>query len=142
MLDQIVSSFVGSSEAGALVKSLAAQGLSPEKATAAVTATAEGAKEAVGDAGVGGLLALVSDDGDGPLGALGGLLGGGSSTSGGMSGPMVDQIAGFVAGKVGIDAAMAKKVVGMVLPKLIELVRDKEGGGLLGGLGGLGGLLR
>jgi len=133
MLQQIISSFVGSSEAGGLVQSLAAQGLSPEKAQAAVVATAEGAQQAVGDAGVGGLLALASD-GDGPLGMLGGLLGGSAGASAGMSGPMVDQIASFVASKVGIDPAMAKKVVGMVLPKIIDLAKDKGGGGLLGGL--------
>ena len=134
MLVQIVSSFVGSSEAGGLAKSLAGLGLSPDKATAAVTATAQGAQQAVGDAGIGGLLALANNDDDGPLGALGGLLGGSSSTSSAMMGPMVDQIAAFVASKVGIDAAMAKKVVGMVLPKLIEVVKNKGGGGLLGGL--------
>ena len=144
MLEQIVSSFLGSSEAGGLVKSLTGLGLTPEKATAAVSATAEGTKAAVGDAGIGGLLALASDDG-GPLSALGGLLGGGGGGLGGllgggggaptaMMGPMVDQIAGFVASKVGIDAAMAKKVVGMVLPKIIDVAKSKGGGGMLGGL--------
>ena len=133
MLEQILSSFMGSSEAGGLVQSLAAQGLSADKAQAAVAATAEGAQQAVREAGVGGLLALAAD-GDGPLGMLGGLLGG-ASTSAGMAGPMVDQIAAFVAGKVGIDPAMAKKVVGMVLPKIIDMAKGKSGaGGLLGGL--------
>ena len=62
MLEQIVSSFLGSSEAGGLVKSLTGLGLTPEKATAAVSATAEGTKAAVGDAGIGGLLALATED--------------------------------------------------------------------------------
>ncbi len=132
MLEQVISSFMGSSDIGPLVQSLAARGLSPAKAQDAVAATAEGAKQAVGDAGVGGLLALASD-GDGPLGMLGGLLGGGAIASAGMAGPMVDQIATFVAGKVGIDGATAKMVVGMVLPKIIEVAKSK-GGGLLGGL--------
>lgn len=143
MLEQILSSFAGSSEAGSVVRSLVDSGLSPTKAQEAVVATAEGAKEAVGQGGIGALLSLAGGGGGGGglMGALGGMLGGGSGAAapaagGSFAGPIADQIAGFVAQKVGIDPSMARTVVNIALPKVIEFVKSK-GGGLGGGLGGL-----
>jgi hypothetical protein len=133
MLQQVVSTFVSSPEAKALAASFADLGLSLEQGTDAVTATAEGAQTAVGDAGLGGLLALVSD-GHGPFSRLGELLGVGSVAPSGLSGPMVDQIAASVAQRVGLQAPIAQRVVGRVLPKLIEAAQDVDDGGLLGGL--------
>lgn len=133
MLQQVVSTFVNSPEAKALAASFGDLGLTLEQGTAAVTATAEGAEHAVGDAGLGGLLALVSD-GHGPLSRLGELLGVGSVAPSGLSGPMVDQIAASVAGRVGLPPSVACRVVGRVLPKLIEAAQDVDDGGLLGGL--------
>ncbi len=133
MLQQVVSMFVTSPEAKTLAASFADLGLSPEQGTAAVAATAEGAAHAVGDAGLGGLLALVSD-GHGPLSRLGELLGVGSVAPSGLSGPMVDQIAAAVAERVGLSSLVAQRVVGRVLPRLIEAAQDVDDGGLLGGL--------
>jgi hypothetical protein len=133
MLQQVVSTFVNSPEAKVLAASFADLGLSPEQGTAAVAATAEGAQHAVGDAGLGGLLALVSD-GHGPLSRLGELLGVGSVAPSGLSGPMVDQIAASVADRVGLSSSIAQRVVGRVLPRLIEAAQDVDDGGLLGGL--------
>lgn len=131
MLDQILASFAGSSDASALASKLLAEGLSPEKATEAVAATVEGAQGALGTAGPAALLGMLGGSGGGALGALGGLFGGGAPSPT-PSNPLADQIAAFVAAKVGIDVSTAKRVVDVVLPKLLELVKAKGAGGLLG----------
>jgi hypothetical protein len=72
--------------------------------------------------------------GGGGGGGLGGLLGGlaGGAPAGGGGGTtlppqLVDSIAQIVSQKTGLQPAMAKTAVGVVLPKIIDFVKSKLG---------------
>ncbi len=141
MFDAIVGQFLQSGTGADLLQQLKSKGLTPDKATEVVQATAEGATEQLSGGGIGGLL--------GGLGGLGGLAA--QALGGGSGGPdlasLVGPVASFVAQKTGIKPELAASVVSMVLPKLMELVKGggasagkSESGGGLGGL--LGGLLK
>ncbi|UQA61181.1 hypothetical protein [Polyangium aurulentum] len=143
MIEGLIQQFLSSGAGKQAVEHVAGQGLGQAQAEAAVQATAEGAAEAVtsGGGGGGGLAGLLG--GGGGLGALAGALGG---VGGGGSLPpgVVDGIAKAVAGKAGIDENMARTVVNAVLPRVMEFVKSKMGGGGDQGGGGkgiLGGLL-
>src|SRR5689334_12870110 len=123
MLDQILASFTGSSEVGEIAQQLIGSGLSPAKAQDAVVATAEGTKQAVGAGGLPALLQMVGGGG-GVMGALGGMLGGEAATG---TSALADKVAGFVAQRIGLDPQMAKLVVNLVLPKLLDYAKQHGG---------------
>ena len=114
MIDQLVGQFLGSQDGKSAVAELGAHGLSPQQATGAVTATAEGMAAQLTGGGEGG----GGDAGD----LLGGLLGGGGGGGGGLG-----ALAGLLGGAGGGGG-------GNPLGALL-------GGGDGGGLGALGGLL-
>lgn len=140
MIEQLVGQFLGSQAGQSAVAELGAQGLSPQQANGAVTATAEGVAAQLGGGGganpLGAFGALLGGGGGSPfgallgggdgnlLGALGGLLDGGSTNAApggsnalaGLAGP----IGKFVAEKTGLAPALAQTVVSVVLPKVVE----------------------
>lgn len=115
MIDQLVGQFLGSQDGKSAVAELGAHGLSPQQATGAVTATAEGMAAQLTGGGEGG--------GGGAGDLLGGLLGGGGGGGGGLG-----ALAGLLGGAGGGGGG------GNPLGALL-------GGGGGGGLGALGGLL-
>jgi len=139
MIEGLVQQFLGSGEASQVLGQLQQQGLTPQQAQGAVTATAEGTAQAAASGGLGDLLG-----GAGGLGAIGGLLGGGGGGGlggllGGLAGgapaaggsglppQLVDTIANVVSQKTGLPAATAKTAVNVVLPKIIDFVKSKLG---------------
>ena len=141
MIEGLVQQFLGSGEASQVLGQLQQQGLSPQQAQGAVSATAEGAAQAatqgnlgdlLGGGGLAGALGGLMGGGGGGLGGLlGGLAGGGapSATGGGSSLPpqLVDSIAQIVSQKTGLQPAMAKTAVNVVLPKIVDFVKSKMG---------------
>lgn len=138
MLEQIVGQLLQSGAGAELLKTVQSQGLSADQATAALSATAEGALEQGG--GLGGLL---SGAGGGDLASMAaGFLGGGSAApAGGSLAQFAPTIASFVAQKTGLAPAMAQTVVSLALPKIEELIKGGLAGSKSGGGGLLGGLL-
>lgn len=157
MLEQLVGPFLQSGEGASLLKELQGQGLSPQQATAAVTATAEGASAQAaqgGMASLGGLLGGLAGGapGGGPsLGGLAGMLGGAATPAAapapgqpGAPNPLVALIAPVVAQKTGLSPAVAQVVVTLALPKLMSLLSGAQAPGAAGAAptaGGLGGVL-
>jgi hypothetical protein len=135
MLENLVGEFMGSGAFGQAVEALEAQhGLDDARARSAVGATAEGTAEAVkSGGGLGGLLGGLA--GGGGLGGLLGKLGGGG-TSGGLPPQLVERVAAYVTGKTGLDASVARTVVHVVLPKVIEFAKGRPGSGRGSGLFG------
>ncbi len=113
MLDQLVGPFLQSGAGAELLKNLQSQGLTPDQATTAVNATAEGTMQQA--AGGGGSLASLA----------GGLLGGASG--GGPINSMIAPVAQFVAQKTGLAPGIATMVVTAALPKLLSLINGKAG---------------
>lgn len=139
MLDQIVGQLLQSGTGAELMKTVQAQGLSAEQATAALSATAEGALEHSG--GIAGLLGGGGGGGGGLASMAAGLLGGNNAAPAGGSSlaHLAPTIASFVAQKTGLAPAMAQTIVSLALPKIEELIKggaagSKSGGGMLGGL--------
>lgn len=126
MLETIVSQFMQSGAGKDVLSQLKQRGLDGAQAQSAVSATAEGAMQQVSRGGVGGM--------------LGGLLGG--APAGGAGGGLAAQVTQFVSQKTGLSPAIAQSVVGVALPKLLELIQGQapaagatpSPGGLLGGL--------
>ncbi len=160
MFDQLVGQFLQSGAGKDVLTQLGQKGIEGPAAQAALTATAEGAAQQAGGAGgIAGLLGgLVGGSGGGAAGAVAGLLGGSGAAAapgagGGMLAAMTGPVAQFVAQKTGLAPAMAQTVVGIALPKLLELIQGQgasaaqaptaqapaQGGAgdLLGALGGL-----
>lgn len=137
MLDDLVKQFLGSGAGQQAVQQLEAQGLSPQQAQGAVQVTAEGAAQHLGSGGgIAGMLGSLGGGGGarGIAGALGGLAGGrGGKGKLALPPQVVDTIAQTIASKVGIHPGMAKTVVDVVLPKVLEFARSK-----MGGVGGVG----
>jgi hypothetical protein len=140
MIEGLVQQFLGSGEASQVLGQLQQQGLSPQQAQGAVSATAEGAAQAATQGSLGDLLGgggglagalggLVGGGGGGGLGGLLGGLAGGAPTPGGSGLPpqLVDSIAQIVSQKTGLDPAMAKTAVNVVLPKVVDFVKSKMG---------------
>lgn len=125
MLENIVSQFMQSGAGKDVLSQLKQRGLDGAQAQSAVSATAEGAMQQVSRGGVGGM--------------LGGLLGGAPAAGG-----IAAQVTQFVSQKTGLSPAIAQSVVGVALPKLLELIQGQaqapaagatpSPGGLLGGL--------
>ncbi|MFN7146642.1 MAG: hypothetical protein ACK4YP_22905 [Myxococcota bacterium] len=110
MIESILAQFAGSGEASTLLSQLQQQGLSPQQAQCALSATAEGAAQ---EARSGGLAGLLGGSG-GVAGALGGLLGGGAKrdgdTGGGLGGALGGALGGMLGGaKGGADVATAER---------------------------------
>ncbi|MBX7196293.1 MAG: hypothetical protein K1X94_29845 [Sandaracinaceae bacterium] len=145
MIEGLVQQFLGSGEASQVLGQLQQQGMSPQQAQHAVSATAEGTVQAAAQGNLGDLLG-----GGGLAGALGGLMGGGGGGGGlggllgglgGLAGgapagaaggsalppQLVDGIATFVSQKTGLQPAMAKTAVNVVLPKIVDFVKSKLG---------------
>ncbi len=149
MINELISSVLQSGPGAALLKEVQAKGLTAEQAHSAVTATAEGALKQGGEGGLASLAqGLLSGAGSGGLASLAGsLMGGASGPAASSLTSMVPGIAQFVAGKTGLDPAMAQTIVSLALPKVLELIQNHtQGAGPTsppdGGLGGLGGALK
>lgn len=155
MLEGLVGQFMQSGAGAQVLKELQGKGLSPQEASSAVSATADGAALQLGtSSGLGAIAGALGGAAGGGLGGLGGLLGGattpaapapGAPGAGGPLAAMVGPVAQFVSQKTGLPLATAQTVVAVALPKLLELLKPKaDAGGAAGGggaLGGLGGLL-
>jgi hypothetical protein len=141
MVSELVGQFLKSSDGSGLLQDLVSKGLSAQQATQAVTATAEGAVEHGGGAGLdlaglaGGLLGGAGGSG-GLGGLLGGMLGGGAGGGAGgtsaAAGPLaalISPVSQFVAQKTGLAPAMAEMVVSAALPKLLALLTSATGVG-------------
>lgn len=144
MIEGLVQQFLGSGEAAQVLGQLQQQGLSPQQAQGAVTATANGVAQAASQGDLSSLLGsgaalgmlgslLGGGQGGGGLGGLIGALAGGApagqsaAPAGGLPPQIVDSIAGFVTEKTGLAQPMAKTVVGIVLPQIIDFVKSKLG---------------
>jgi len=137
MLEGLGQQFLGSGAGSELVQAVTQQhGMNEGEAKQAVEATVDGAAQAVSGQGGGGLGALT-----GALsgGGIGGMLSG--VLAGGVPEGVSNTIADFVAKKTGLPADKARSVVAMALPKVLEFVRGKMGGGQSGGGQGGGGML-
>jgi hypothetical protein len=126
MIDGFVKEFMSSSQGSNVLSQLDQEGLSPDKAQEAVQATAEGAMQHGGSAGLdlSGLLSGSEGGFGGIAGALGGMTGGakGPAASSGALSKLTGPVTEFVAQK-GFPRGVAEKVVSVVLPKLLEMVR-------------------
>jgi hypothetical protein len=122
MIENLVGQFMGSSVFTQSVETIQAQhGLNDLQARNAVQATVEGAAEELG--GGGGI--------SGIFGKITGLFGG--AAAGGTPPALIEKVVGFVTTKTGLDAGMAKNVVQLVLPKVMEFAKGIPGGkGLFG----------
>lgn len=131
MLENIVSQFMQSGAGKDVLSQLKQQGLEGAQAQSAISATAEGAMQQVSSGGIGGM--------------VGGLLGGAAPAQGAGAGAgIAAQVAQFVSQKTGLSPAIAQSVVGVALPKVLELIQGQAQppaagakpsiGGLLGGL--------
>jgi len=146
MLESIIKDFVSSSVAGEAVSALKSQvGLDDLQAQNAVAATAHGAADAVSEGGiagaVGGLFGggglggfasgLFGGSGDASSGGgmLGSLLGGGGGGGGGapagLPPAVVDKVVMLVAEKTGLGADKARMAVNVILPRVIDFVKQK-----------------
>jgi hypothetical protein len=137
MLEMLVGQFMKSANGAELLGHLQKQGLTQDQAQNAVGATAEGAMQQLGGSQGGGL--------GGIAGMLAGGLGGGQPNGQLPSlSAMTQPVAAFVSKKTGLQPAIAAMVVNAALPKLLELLKGRQGneqrqdgGGLAGALGGL-----
>ena len=144
MLDTLMQQFLGSGAASETVSALTQQGLSQPQATSALSATAEGAMQALGGGdggGLGGLLGgggaaalggLLGGGGGGGLGgALGGLLGGGGAApaGGGLGGALGGLLGGGGAGAA-LGGALGMNTTGLpgpVVDTITKFVAEKSG---------------
>lgn len=168
MLDMLVQQFVQSDAAKNTISQLVQQtSLSEQQAQTAVHATADTAAQEIaarasgqGGANDEGASALAGMLGGGALAGLGGALGGflaggaaGESRGQGLGAllltpDLIDRVTTVVTSRTGLDPSIARTVVSMVLPKVIEYAQGFLGGGggsnsggSSGGGGILGGLL-
>jgi hypothetical protein len=146
MLDTLMQQFLGSGTATETVSALTQQGLSQPQATSALSATAEGAMQALGGGGgdgggLGGLLGgggaaalggLLGGGGGGLGGALGGLLGGGGGSApagGGLGGALGGLLGGGGAGAA-LGGALGMNTTGLpgpVVDTITKFVVEKSG---------------
>ncbi len=145
MLDSLMQQFLGSGAASETVSALTQQGLNQPQATSALSATAEGAMQALGGGGdgggLGGLLGgggaaalggLLGGGGGGLGGALGGLLGGGGNAApagGGLGGALGGLLGGGGAGAA-LGGALGMNTTGLpgpVVDTITKFVAEKSG---------------
>jgi hypothetical protein len=145
MLDTLMQQFLGSGAATETVSALTQQGLSQPQASSALSATAEGAMQALGGGdggGLGGLLGgggaaalggLLGGGGGGGLGgALGGLLGGGTPApaAGGLGGALGGLLGGGGGAGAALGGALGMNTTGLpgpVVDTITRFVAEKSG---------------
>jgi hypothetical protein len=106
MFEDLIRQFIASGDGQKAVSELVAAGLTSEQAQGAVTATAESASKHLDASAL-----------------LGSILGG----AGTPGRDVVDQVTNAVASRIGVDPAMARQVVDLLLPKLIAFVKGRVG---------------